>query len=76
MASYNVILLKTDQFSVEYDCTHVLGVTNYCIHILSRTTTLDAAIVTYVLKLAQELDLNTAQLDYVQTKQNNCTYFR
>lgn len=74
-ASYNVILLQTDLFSVEYDCTHELGVTNYCVHILSRTTTLDSSIVTNVLKLVQELDLNTAKLEYVQTKQQNCSYF-
>lgn len=74
-ASYNVILLKSDQYSVEYDCTHEFGVTNYCVHILSRTTTLDPNIVNMVLKLAEQYDLNTAKLDYVQTKQVNCSYF-
>ena len=32
---YNVIWLD-DESAIEYDCVHVLGVTNYCIHIMSR----------------------------------------
>lgn len=74
-ASYNVIFLETDQYSVEYDCTHELGITNYCVHILSRTTTLNTTIVNNILKRVQDLDLNTAKLDYVQTKQAQCSYF-
>ena len=74
-ASYNVILLKSDQYSVEYDCTHEFGVTNYCVHILARTTTLDSNIVNMVLKLAEQYDLNTAKLDYVQTKHVGCSYY-
>jgi lipocalin len=76
VASYNIIVLKTDDYSVEYDCIRELGITNYCVHILSRKTTLDTAMVNNILKYVQELGLNTAKLDYVQTKQENCAYFK
>ena len=74
-ASYNIILMETNVYSVEYDCTHEFGVTNYCVHILSRTTTLNSTVVTQILQYVQQLDLNTAKLDYVQTKQEQCSYF-
>lgn len=72
--AYNVILLQTDEYTVEYDCIREFGVTNYCVHVLSRKTTLDTSIVNNILKLVETLDLNTAKLDYVQTKQQNCSY--
>ncbi|CAF2532530.1 unnamed protein product [Rotaria sp. Silwood2] len=72
--AYNVIVLKTDDYSVEYDCIHQFGITNYCVHILSRKPTLDTTIVNSILKLVQELDLNTAKIEYKQTQQENCSY--
>ncbi|CAF1393449.1 unnamed protein product [Rotaria magnacalcarata] len=75
-AAYNVIVLRTDDYSVEYDCLREFGITNYCVHILSRKPTLNETIVNNILKLVQELDLNTAKLEYVQTKQQNCSYAR
>ena len=72
--AYNIIVLNTDEYSVEYDCGRELGITNYCVHILSRKPTLDTTIVNNILKLVEELDLNTAKLEYKQTKQENCSY--
>lgn len=72
--AYNIIVLNTDEYSVEYDCGREFGITNYCVHILSRKPTLDITIVNNILKLAEELDLNTAKLEYKQTKQENCSY--
>ena len=72
--SYNIIVLQTNDYSVEYDCGEELGFTNYCVHILSRQTTLNMTIVNDLLKLAQQFDLNPNKLDFVLTKQANCTY--
>jgi apolipoprotein D and lipocalin family protein len=35
---YNLIYLSED-YAMEYDCTEQLGVTNYCVHIMSRNRT-------------------------------------
>lgn len=72
--SYNIIVLQTNDYSVEYDCGEEFGFTNYCVHILSRQTTLNMTIVNDLLKLAQQFDLNPSKLDFVLTKQANCTY--
>jgi hypothetical protein len=74
--AYNVIVLNTGDYSVEYDCFQEVGVTNYCVHILSRKPTLDIAIVNNILKLAEEFDLNPGKLEYKQTKQENCSYLK
>jgi lipocalin len=72
--AYNIIALKTDEYSVEYDCGQEFGFTNYCVHILSRQPTLNATTVNNLLKLAELYDLNPAKLDFVLTKQLNCAY--
>lgn len=72
--SYNIIVLKTDDYSVEYDCSEEFGLTNYCVHILSRQPTLNQTIIDNLLQLAQQYDLNPNKLDFVLTKQANCTY--
>ncbi|CAF1453504.1 unnamed protein product, partial [Didymodactylos carnosus] len=72
--AYNIIALKSDEYSVEYDCMHTFGITNYCVHILSRKPTLSDDTVKMLLNLAVEYDLNTAKLEYEQTLQQGCTY--
>lgn len=39
-ANYYVIYLNND-YAIEYDCQEQLGVTNYCVHIMSRQLTID-----------------------------------
>jgi hypothetical protein len=72
--AYNIIVLQTNEYSVEYDCAEEFGFTNYCVHILSRQSTLNATIVDNLLKLAELYDLNPTKLNYVATKQQNCVY--
>lgn len=72
--AYNIIVLQTDDYSVEYDCGEELGFTNYCVHILSRQSTLNQTIINSLLQLAEQYDLNPRKLDFVLTKQTNCTY--
>lgn len=72
--SYNIIALQTNEYSVEYDCMEEFGITNYCIHILSRQPTLNTTIINNLLKMAELYDLNPTKLDFVLTKHQNCTY--
>ena len=72
--SYNIIALQTDEYSVEYDCSQEFGFTNYCVHILSRQPVLNTTIINDLLKLAEQYDLNPTKLDFVMTKQMDCTY--
>eukprot|EP00045_Choanoeca_perplexa_P022942 m.11416 g.11416 ORF g.11416 m.11416 type:complete len:192 (+) comp9812_c0_seq1:41-616(+) len=71
--AYNVISLDED-YSVEYDCGESVGITNYCIHILSRKPTANATVVRRLLAYAESLGLNDKTLEYKQTHQDGCTY--
>eukprot|EP00730_Choanoeca_flexa_P015577 TRINITY_DN7183_c0_g1_i1.p1 TRINITY_DN7183_c0_g1~~TRINITY_DN7183_c0_g1_i1.p1 ORF type:complete len:212 (+),score=42.33 TRINITY_DN7183_c0_g1_i1:491-1126(+) len=72
--AYNVISLDQD-YSVEYDCGTTFGITNYCIHILSRKPTANATVVQRLLDYANiTLGLNDKQLEYKATHQQDCTY--
>ncbi|CAF0978800.1 unnamed protein product [Adineta ricciae] len=72
--AYNIIVLQTNDFSVEYDCVVEFGIANYCVHILSRRPTLNETIVENLLKLAEQYDLNPKKLKFTRTNQTNCTY--
>jgi lipocalin len=72
-ANYTVIAIKRDEYSVEYDCkTSNLGVTNYCIHVLSRTPTLDENTFKELIEMAESMGLNPQQLPYTMTVQEGC----
>ncbi|XP_076071838.1 apolipoprotein D-like [Mytilus galloprovincialis] len=70
-ADYTIIYLD-DNYAIEYDCTSVFGVTNYCIHILSRTPTAQTDMVQKLKTFAIGLGLNTENLDYQETLQKGC----
>ncbi|CAF3697311.1 unnamed protein product [Adineta steineri] len=72
--AYNIIVLQTSEYSVEYDCVEQFGFTNYCVHILSRRSALNVTIVNDLLQLTDRYDLNPEKLDFVWTKHMNCTY--
>ena len=72
--AYNIIVLQTNEFSVEYDCVVEFGFANYCVHILSRRPTLNETIVENLLKLAEQYDLNPEKLKFTRTNQTNCIY--
>ena len=63
-----------DQFAVEYDCSVFAGlVTNYCVHIMARTPTPpDANKVAQLVKMAEDLGLNSQNLAFQKTQQENC----
>jgi apolipoprotein D and lipocalin family protein len=70
--NYTVIALS-DDYSVEFDCGETFGVVNYCIHILSRTSTMDPATYASLVALANDtLGLNIYNLPYNLTKQEGC----
>jgi len=62
-----------EDFSVEYDCREdsLLG-PQYCVHILSRSPTMDAALEASLLARAYALDLNPANITYKTTLQEGC----
>ncbi|ESO92339.1 hypothetical protein LOTGIDRAFT_204063 [Lottia gigantea] len=70
-ASYTVIYLD-DNYAIEYDCSSFLFMTNYCVHLLSRTPTADNTTINKLLTVANNLQLNTQNLPYHQTKQDGC----
>jgi len=69
--NYTVIYMD-DDYSVEYDCGTSLGITNYCIHILSRTTTMPKAKFDELMKMAEDMGLNPQNLDVQMTLQEGC----
>jgi hypothetical protein len=69
--NYTVIAI-TDDYSVEYDCGTSFGVTNYCIHILSRTPTLDQSTFDKLIQMAEDMGLNPQGLPVTMTLQNGC----
>ena len=72
-ANYTIIAIKSDEYSVEYDCkTSSLGITNYCIHVMSRTPTLSEDTFKHLIEMAESLGLNPQQLPYTMTIQEGC----
>ena len=69
--NYTVIYIDDDA-SIEYDCGTSLGITNYCIHVLSRTRTMTTAKFDKLMSYAQGLGLNTNDLPITMTTQNGC----
>lgn len=65
VADYNVIWLDDDS-AIEYDCTVDVGVTNYCVHIMSRRPTLNAdkvqAMINYAGKKKKNISIVTCEL--------------
>jgi apolipoprotein D and lipocalin family protein len=56
--NYTIIAIG-DTYSVEFDCGELFGVVNYCIHILSRTPTMDSVLLSNLISFANNtLDLN------------------
>lgn len=70
-ADYTIIYLD-DNLAIEYDCTSVLWVTNYCIHLLSRTPQISDADERMLLEFANGLQLNTQNIPYKKTLQDGC----
>lgn len=59
-------------YAVEYDCGTSLGVTNYCIHILSKTPTMKKDLFNSLLNQALDMGLNTQELEVQMTIQEGC----
>lgn len=70
--NYTVIALD-ENYSVEYDCgTSSMGITNYCIHIMSRTPTMEEDTFQHLVELAESMGLNPQELPVTITKQDGC----
>ncbi len=66
--NYTVIAIS-DDYAVEYDCGTSFGITNYCIHVMSRSRTMDSAVFKSLIDLAEGLGLNPNQLPVQMTNQ-------
>lgn len=69
--NYTVIALS-DDFAVEYDCGTSAGVTNYCIHVMSRERTLDQDTFDSLIEMAENMGLNPQDLPVQMTRQDGC----
>ncbi|XP_064118922.1 uncharacterized protein LOC135223931 [Macrobrachium nipponense] len=68
---YNIIAIDEDT-AIEYDCYSIFGVTNYCIHFLSRMPSIDGSKLFQMIEFAEDLGLNNQNLTYTATKQEGC----
>ena len=72
-ANYTIIAFEEDDYAVEYDCkTSSLGVTNYCIHVLSRIPTMDPEVFNKLMQDANDKGLNPQNLPVQMTQQEGC----
>ena len=74
--NYTVIALGSqggEEYAVEFDCGESFGIVNYCIHIMSRSRTLEPDTVAELLDYANNtLGLNIHHLPYKKTVQEGC----
>ena len=70
---YNVVYLD-DEAAIEYDCSPgaISLLTNYCIHVMSRTPTMKQNKLDQLLEFANDLDLNANSIEFKATKQDGC----
>ncbi|XP_042234005.1 uncharacterized protein LOC121874118 isoform X2 [Homarus americanus] len=67
------IMYIDENTTMEYDChTNVLGITNYCIHFMSRHPTMSENTLTSLIDYAESLGLNNQNITYKGTKQEGC----
>jgi apolipoprotein D and lipocalin family protein len=70
--NYTIIAIG-DTYSVEFDCGELFGTVNYCVHILSRTPTMEPALLQELISYANKtLDLNIYNLPFNVTNQTGC----
>lgn len=70
--NYTIIAIG-DSYSVEFDCGELFGIVNYCVHILSRTPTMNPILLYQLIEYANKtLDLNIYNLPFNSTNQTNC----
>ena len=69
------VLYLDDEHAVTYDCNIVTGITNYCIHILSKNPHENMQTINRLAKVALDLGLNKNNLDIEITNQSDqiCT---
>eukprot|EP01099_Mayorella_cantabrigiensis_P006049 TRINITY_DN498_c0_g1_i2.p1 TRINITY_DN498_c0_g1~~TRINITY_DN498_c0_g1_i2.p1 ORF type:complete len:214 (-),score=63.58 TRINITY_DN498_c0_g1_i2:71-670(-) len=72
--SYTIVLIDAQgkNFSVEYDCGISFNTVQYCVHILSRTPTMDEGTFNWILSEVNKMGLNQFNLPLQYTKQEGC----
>lgn len=69
--NYTVIAID-ENYAVEYDCGTNLGITNYCVHVMSRNRTMEEEIFNEFIDMAEEMGLNPQKLPVTKTLQEGC----
>lgn len=69
--NYTVIAIGTD-YAVEYDCGTNNGITNYCVHVMSKTRTMDETLYNELFQMAEDMGLNPNDLPIQKTMQAGC----
>ncbi len=69
--NYTVIAID-ENYAVEYDCGTSFGITNYCVHVMSRTRTMDDELFNSLIQMAEDMGLNPQGLQVTHTKQDGC----
>lgn len=63
------VIYLDDQYAIEYDCKEELGVTNYCVHIMSRSLNTPEDRLEALKTYAIGLQLNPRNLPFQRTEQ-------
>mmetsp|Transcript_34388 Transcript_34388/g.50001 ORF Transcript_34388/g.50001 Transcript_34388/m.50001 type:complete len:192 (-) Transcript_34388:256-831(-) len=69
--NYTVIAIGKD-FAVEYDCGVSAGVTNYCVHVMSKSRTMDEGQFDELIQMAEDMGLNPESIPVKKTLQEGC----
>jgi apolipoprotein D and lipocalin family protein len=69
--NYTVIAID-ENYAVEYDCGTSMGITNYCVHVMSRDRTMDENLFNSLIQMAEDMGLNPQKLPVTRTMQDGC----
>ncbi|CAL4104896.1 unnamed protein product, partial [Meganyctiphanes norvegica] len=71
--AYNLLLIDED-IAMEYDCHkyELTGNTEYCVHFMSRTPSIDDKRLMDLIDFAESLGLNNQNITYKATEQEGC----
>merc|ERR1712198_253940 len=69
--TYNLVYIDEDS-AIEYDCGTSYGITNYCVHFMSRGPTMTEEKLQKLMAVVDDLGLNVNGLEYESIVQEGC----
>ena len=61
-----------DDVGITYDCGRAATTVEYCIHFVSRTRTMDEAVLLQLIEYAESLGLNPRGIEWEYVRQDDC----